>query len=50
MTPQKAAKLLVKAASKPGVDGKKKGSVKAKGKDRSKITVKVPGGPPIKMK
>ena len=51
MTPQKAAKLLVKAVSKPGLDGKKRGTGKShKSKDRTKITVKVPGGPSIKMK
>jgi hypothetical protein len=51
MSPQKAAKLLNKAAAKPGVEGKRKGVGKGhKSKDRSKITVKVPGGPSIKMK
>lgn len=52
MSPQKAAKLLNKAAARPGLEGKKRGHNKSSkhGKDRSKITVKVPGGPPIKMK
>lgn len=51
MTPQKAAKLLVKAVAKPGLDKKhRKGHARGKDHKSVRITVKVPGGPAIKMK